>query len=78
MPDGSPGPQPLRSESEPLGLQGLSYADQMRVDGANALYNVLGRFVEELHNRNIPWSIENPTNCLMWSLKFFLFAIIHG
>ena len=78
MPDGSPGPQPLRSENEPLGLRGLSYADQMRVDGANALYDVLGRFVEELHRRNIPWSVENPTNSLMWSLKFFLFAIIHG
>ena len=78
MPDGTPGPQPLRSESEPLGLQGLSYADQMRVDGANALYDVLGRLVEESHKRNIPWSIENPTNSLMWSLKFFLFAIIHG
>ena len=54
MPDGSPGPHPLRSESEPLGLRGLSYAGQMRVDGANALDNVLGKFVEELHNRNIP------------------------
>lgn len=71
MPEGTPGPQPLRSESQPLGLQGLPCADQMRVDSANALYDVLGRFVEELHRRNIPWSVENSTNSLMWSLKFF-------
>lgn len=78
MQDGSAGPQPLRSELEPLGLKGLSYKDQMRVDGANALYAVLGKFIEELHTRGIPWSVENPTNSLMWNLHYFLFAIVHG
>ena len=78
MADGSQGPQPLRSEREPMGLKGLSYTDQMRVDGANALYEILGKFVEELALRNIPWSIENPTNSLMWNLGFFLFAVVHG
>ena len=78
MSDGTPGPQPLRSDDEPLGLKGLSYTDQMRVDGANALYAVLGKFVEELHRRHIPWSVENPTNSLLWNLEFFLFAVVHG
>ena len=78
LPDGTPGPKPLRSDSEPMGVHGLSYHDQMRVDGANSLYGVLGRFVEELHERHIPWAIENPTNSLMWNLQFFLFAIAHG
>ena len=78
MQDGSAGPQPLRSELEPLGLKCLSYKDQMRVDGANALYAVLGKFIEELHKRGIPWSVENPTNSLMWNLHYFLFAIVHG
>ena len=78
LPGGQPGPQPLRSESEPLGITGLSYADQLRVDCANELYSVLGKLVPELHKRNIPWSIENPTNSLMWSLEYFLFAIVHG
>ena len=78
MADGSPGPQPLRSDSEPMGIKGLSYVDQMRVDGANALYDVLGKLIEELHKRNIPWSIENPTNSLLWELRFFLFAVVHG
>ena len=50
----------------------------MRVDGANALYEVLGRFVEELQRRDIPLSIENPTNSLLWNLLYFHFAIIHG
>ena len=31
-----------------------------------------------MHKRNIPWSIENPTNSLMWELRFFLFAVVHG
>ena len=61
-----------------MGVQGLTYGEQLRVDGANSLYAVLGKFVEELHSRNIPWAIENPTNSLMWNLSFFLFAIIHG
>ena len=78
MADGTPGPQPLRSEEKPLGITGLTYKDQMRVDGANSLYDVLGRFVEELHSRGVPWSIENPTNSLMWSLHYFLFAVVHG
>ena len=51
---------------------------KMRVDGANALYDVLGKLIEELHKRNIPWSIENPTNSLLWELRFFLFAVVHG
>ena len=78
LPDGTPGPRPLRTEDEPMGVQGLTYGEQLRVDGANSLYAVLGKFVEELHSRNIPWAIENPTNSLMWNLSFFLFAIIHG
>ena len=78
MADGAPGPQPLRSEEQPLGLSGLSYHDQMRVDGANALYDRLGQLVEELQRRAIPWSIENPTNPLMWNLQFFSFAVVHG
>ena len=74
MADGRPGPQPLRTEEQPMGIDGLSYANQMRVDGANALYEVLGRFVEELQKRNIPWSIENPTNSLLWNLFYFHFC----
>ena len=54
MPDGTPGPQPLRSESEPLGLQGLSYADQMRVDGANALYDVLASWLKNCTKGTYP------------------------
>ena len=58
LPDGTPGPQPLRTEEQLLGMTGLFYADQTKVDGANALYEVLGKFVEELHKKNIPWSLE--------------------
>eukprot|EP00435_Cladocopium_sp_Y103_P038153 s357_g10.t1 len=39
---------------------------------------MLGKFIEELDKRGIPWSIENPTNSLLWCLYFFLFAIVHG
>ena len=42
------------------------------------MYDRLGQLVEELQRRAIPWSIENPTNSLMWNLHFFSFAVVHG
>ena len=40
MPDGSPGPQPLRSSAYPLGVPDMSPNDKAKVDTANRLYNV--------------------------------------
>ena len=78
MADGSPGPQPLRSKAFLLGLPGLSHRDKQRVHSANEIYRLCGLFVQQLEQRNIPWTIENPTNSWMWDLPYFIFALAHG
>ena len=78
LPDGSAGPQPLRSDEFLLGLPGLSTTDRNRVEAANALYEQLGRFVELFEQHGLPWTIENPTNSFLWDLPFFAFAMAHG
>ena len=78
MPDGSPGPQPVRSQEFPLGLPGISELDQLKVDAANRLYERMGNFVKFLDEKGVAWVIENPTNSLLWELEFFKYAVEHG
>lgn len=76
--DGSPGPQPLRSAQHPLGLPSLSYSDRQRVDIANSIYKLCAEFIMLLDEHNIPWTVENPTDSMMWELEFFTWALAHG
>eukprot|EP00435_Cladocopium_sp_Y103_P056490 s946_g19.t1 len=78
MADGSAGPQPLRDSTHLLGLPHLQHRDLQRVTAANALYEQLGKFVELLESKGIPWTIENPTNSFLWDLPYFSFAMAHG
>ena len=78
MPDGSPGPQPVRSQEFPLGLPDISELDKLKVDAANRLYERMGKFVKFLDERGIAWVIENPTNSLLWELEYFAYAVEHG
>ena len=78
MKDGTKGPQPLRSADFPLGLPHLSQRDQQRVFLANQIYKFCGLYVQKLHQAGIPWTIENPTNSLMWDLEFFTWAVANG
>ena len=78
LPDGSAGPQPLRSQEFLLGLPNLNYRDQQRVVSANEIYRLCGAFIQKLEALGIPWTVENPTNSWMWDLPFFLFAITSG
>lgn len=78
LPDGSPGPQPLRSAEHLLGLPHLEGADLEKVRNANLLYERLGNFIKFLDKHNIPWIIENPTNSFLWDLPFFEYAVQHG
>ena len=48
MPDGSPGPQPLRSDDKLLGVDGLNPLDQFKVDSANRLYEKISIIVEKV------------------------------
>ena len=59
-------PPPLRSDSQPDGLPGLSPSDQARVTTANKLYDFVVDAVVILHTMGIAWSIENPHSSRMW------------
>ena len=78
MPDGSPGPQPVRSQEFLMGLPGISELDQVKVDAANRLYLRMGLFTQWLHERGVAWVVENPTNSFLWELPYFSFAVEHG
>ena len=78
MPDGSPGPQPVRSDEFLMGIQGISEMDQIKVDAANRLYLRMGVFIQWLHERGVAWVVENPTNSFLWELPYFSCAVEHG
>ena len=78
MPDGSPGPQPVRSAEHLLGLPALSEMDSLKVTAANRLYERMGNFILWLDEKQIAWVIENPTNSFLWELPYFGYAVDHG
>ena len=78
LPDGKPGPPPLRDADHLHGLDGLSDIDAAKVKAANELYAWADRFVRFLHAKGITWSIENPTNSWLWELPEMSFALAHG
>lgn len=59
-------PQPLRSESQPAGLDKLSGVDKIRTETANLVYEATAALVSECHNLDILCSLENPENSLFW------------
>ena len=65
---GIPSPQPLRSESHPMGLPGLSGTNLARVQQANSLYHFTKDVVLLANSLDIPVSVENPANSWYWSL----------
>lgn len=69
--DGTPGPQPLRDEFSPLGFSWLQGDDLERVRSANAVYLQLANFLRWCHNLGIGFSIENPTNSLLWFIPAY-------
>ena len=63
------GPPPLRSEEHPLGLPDLHRDhphEVCRVQAANSLYSFVASCIAVLNVRDIPWSVENPANSLLW------------
>ena len=72
--DGSPAdidPKPLRSDLYPDGLPGLTGINHERVQAANILYQFTADLVELLEALGISWTLENPTNSLMWDTTPF-------
>ena len=78
LPDGTPGPPPLRDAEHLHGLDGLSDIDAAKVKAANELYAWADRFVRFLHDKGVAWSIENPANSWLWELPEMSFALAHG
>lgn len=59
-------PQPLRSQAQPLGKDGLSELDKLRTELANQVYNFTAEVMELCISLNILCSVENPENALFW------------
>ena len=68
LPDGSPGPPPLRDAAHVWGLPGLQPSQQTRVDKANTLYLHMCDFIAFLQGCGVPWTIENPSRSWLWKL----------
>jgi hypothetical protein len=61
-------PKPLRTESEPLGIQGLTGLDALRVQQANLLYDFVASAATACSEAGVMWVIENPARSLMWHI----------
>ena len=75
LPNGAPGPPPLRDMEHLHGLPGLSAMHQAKIDAANQLYKWADEFIRFLISRSVPWTIENPSNSWLWEMPY---AIAHG
>ena len=59
--------EPLRSDERPLGLEGLSGLDAVRVGAANKLYALTIVVFLILFVRGAAISVENPSNSHFWA-----------
>ena len=60
------GPPPLRSNSQPRGLEGLSRSQQRVLDNGNALFDFSISLVQCLNRCRVPWALENPATLRCW------------
>jgi hypothetical protein len=68
---GAPNPKPLRSSRYPLGFPWLRGVNRAKVLAANCLYKFSAELVTLCDTLNIPFTVENPANSLMWKTPFF-------
>ena len=66
--------EPLRSDDRPLGLEGLSGLDAVRVGAANKLYALTIVVFLILHVRGATISVENPSNSHFWAAVLALLS----
>ena len=57
-------PGPLRSQKQPMGIDGLSGLGKVRTEIANLVYAATAKLIEVCHNLQILCSVENPENPL--------------
>ena len=65
-------PRPLRSESYPDGLAGLTEQEHQRVLEANASYSAMVDLILFLIGLGVAVTVENPLNSLFWLTSFML------
>ena len=65
-------PRPLRSESYPDGLAGLTEQEHRRVLEANASYSAMVELILLLIGLGVAVTVENPLNSLFWLTSFML------
>ena len=60
-------PQPLRSDSQPDQLDGLSGVDKVKTEKANMLYDAITTLALVCHTHGVAFAIENPGNSHYWN-----------
>ena len=63
-------PVPLRSDSQPDGLDGLKGLDKLKTEMANQLYASITVIVLTAHALDLFVVLENPANSLYWKTSF--------
>jgi hypothetical protein len=63
---------PLRSDAFPDGKPDLEGLDAVKVEVANRIYARMAAFFLACCDRQVAFSVENPTRSLMWSTCWFL------
>ena len=59
-------PIPLRSQSKPVGVDGLADLDKVRTEMANQVYEITAKIVQFCIDNDLLCSVENPENSLFW------------
>lgn len=60
------GPGPLRSDSYPMGLPGLSEKDNRKLRQGNALLYFTFELIQLCQRVGVPWALENPDSSRCW------------
>ena len=70
-------PAPLRSTLWPDGLPGLDYADKLKTELANQVYDAIAKITLWAARRQVEIVVENPLRSYMWETSFFAPAAEH-
>lgn len=80
--DRRPGPPPLRSDSQPMGLPNLREADERKVKDGNFFLRFTCRVCRLCHRLQIPFTVENPGRSRLWicppMLQVMRFRRVHS
>lgn len=61
-------PKPLRSDLQPMGLDGLTGTDKVKAETANITYESTCILIRLCHRLAIAVSLENPENSIFWKI----------